>query len=210
MKAKVVVFFLVLQAVLLKAQTNVNADCINAIPLCSTPSFTFFATSGVGAVVDFSTTSNISNPTNDPFPPNAGCLKSGELNPQWLLLTVGNPGMLEFVFGAGNSANPQAGFYDWSMWPYSPTTCNDILNNTLAPVRCNWNASSQGGTGLASAANIAAVGGQAGNFGSPLQVNACQQFIICISNYSGVSTLVSFLSLCTASLSCNPICNSSY
>lgn len=192
------------------AQTNVNADCINAIPLCSNPNFTFFPTSGVGAVVDFSTSSLVSNPITDPFPPNAGCLKSGELNPQWLLLTVGNAGVLEFVFGAGTSANPQAGYYDWSMWPYSPTTCVDILNNTLAPVRCNWNASSSGGTGIASSANVANLGGTAGNYEAPLQVNACQQFIICISNFSGVNTLVSFQSLGTASLSCNPNCNPNY
>lgn len=194
----------------LRAQVNANADCINAIPLCNTPSFTFFATSGPGAIVDFSTSSSISNPINNPFPPDAGCLKSGELNPQWLLLTVGNAGILEFVFGAGNSPNPQAGCYDWSMWPYSPTTCQDIFNNTLAPIRCNWNATCNNGTGIASAANIAAIGGNAGDFGEPLPVNACQQFIICISNFSGVNTLVSFQSIGTASLSCNPNCNPNY
>lgn len=187
-----------------------NADCISAIPLCNTPSFTFFATSGPGSVVDFSTTSTISNPTNDPFPPNFGCLKSGELNPQWLLLTVGNAGLLEFVFGAANSPNPQAGCYDWIMWPYSSTTCQDILNNTLAPIRCNWNATCSNGTGIASATNIAALGGNIGDFGAPLSVNACQQFIICISNFSGVNTLVSFQSIGTASLSCNPNCNPNY
>ena len=34
----------------------------------------------------------------------------------------------------------------------------------------------------------------------------CQQFIICISNFSGVNTLVSFTSIGTASLTCNPTC----
>ncbi len=186
-----------------------NDDCIDAIPLCTNPSFTFNANSGPGNVIDFTTASNISNPQTNPNPPNSGCLLSGELKPQWLLLTVGNAGLLEFVFGAASSANPQAGFYDWAMWPYTPSSCSQIFNNTLAPIRCNWNANSSGGTGMASAANIP-TGGDPGNFEAPLAVNACQQFIICISNYSGVNTLVSFQSLGTASLSCNPNCNPSY
>jgi len=192
--------------------SQLNDNCINAIPLCSNPSFTFFSNSGPGTVVDFSVPaqSNISNPTPNPNPPNSGCLFSGELNPQWLLITVGNPGSLEFVFGAGNSANPQVGLYDWIMWPYSPTTCAGIFNNTLPPIRCNWNGSSTGGTGVASASNIAAVNGNSVNFQPPILVNACEQFIICISNYSGVNTLVSFQSLGSASLSCNPNCNPSY
>jgi gliding motility-associated-like protein len=208
---KHIFFFLVIFiSFSVKAQTNVNADCIDAIPLCNTPSFTFFATSGSGNVIDFNTSSSISNPTNNPFSPDNGCLKSGELKPQWLLLTVGNAGVLEFVFGAGNSPNPQNGCYDWIMWPYSPSTCANIFNNTLPPIRCNWNATCQNGTGIASGTNIAALGGNTGDFGDPLVVNACQQFMICISNYSGVNTLVSFQSIGTASLSCNPNCNPNY
>lgn len=206
MKKIITFLFIVLTAVIANAQ---NDDCIDAIPLCTNPNFTFNATSGPGNVIDFTTSSNISNPSTNPNPPNMGCLLSGELKPQWLILTVGNAGNLEFVFGAANSANPQAGFYDWAMWPYTPNSCNQIFNNTLPPIRCNWNATSTGGTGMASAANIPP-GGNPGNYEAPLAVNACQQFIICISNYSGVNTLVSFQSLGTASLSCNPNCNPSY
>ena len=193
-----------------KIISQTNADCINAIPLCTTPNFTFFATSGNGAVNDIPTGNNVSNPTSNPASANSGCLLSGENKPQWLLITIGNAGNLEFVFGAGTSANPQAGYYDWAMWPYSPGTCSNIMNNSLPPIRCNWNAISSGGTGIASSANYSSFGGNGGNFEPPLAVNACQQFIICISNYSGVNTLVSFQSLGTASLSCNPNCNPNY
>ncbi|MBK9283386.1 MAG: gliding motility-associated C-terminal domain-containing protein [Sphingobacteriaceae bacterium] len=186
-----------------------NADCINYIPLCSNPSFSFFSVQGVGNVNDLPNGNNISNPQTNPNPPNSGCLLTGENRPQWLLITVGNAGNLEFVFGAGNSPNPQVGFYDWAMWPYSPTACQNILNNTLPPIRCNWNATSSGGTGIAAPGNIPP-GGNSGNYEAPLAVNACQQFIICISNYSGVNTLVSFQSLGTASLSCNPNCNPNF
>ena len=191
------------------SQANINADCAQSITLCTTPNFTFNATSGVGAVQDIPNPSNISNPSTNPASANAGCLLSGELKPQWLLITVANPGNLEFVFGAGTSANPQAGFYDWAMWPYSANTCNNIANNTLPPIRCNWNATSTGGTGIASVANIPA-GGNPGNYEPVLAVNACQQFIICISNFSGVNTLVSFQTLGTSSLTCNPTCNPNY
>lgn len=205
---KIVLFILIL--VSLKGLSQVNDNCINLIPLCSNPSFTFFANSGSGTIVDFTSASNVSNPVNNPFPPNAGCLKQGELKPQWLLLTVGNAGLLEFVFGAGNSLNPQVGCYDWAMWPYSPTTCADILNNTLPPIRCNWNGTCNGGTGLASATTMATFNGASTQFEPPLAVNACQQFVICISNFNGINTLVSFQSLGSASLSCNPNCNPNY
>nr|MBA3665697.1 hypothetical protein [Bacteroidota bacterium] len=207
MKRLIIYTLLLCGIVNLKAQTN--ADCINAIPLCTTPNFTFFSTSGNGSVNDIPTGSNISNPSTNPNPPNSGCLLSGENVPQWLLVTIGNSGNLEFVFGAGNSANPQVGYYDWAMWPYNANTCSGIMNNTLPPVRCNWNATSSGGTGIASAGNIPP-GGNAGNYQPPLAVSACQQYIICISNFSGVNTLVSFQSLGTASLSCNPNCNPNY
>ena len=145
---------LLVSLVKLNAQTNINADCIDAIPLCSTPNFTFNATSGFGSVADIPTTATISNPGTNPASSNAGCLQQGELKPQWLLITVGNAGNLEFVFGAGTSANPQVGFYDWALWPYNALTCQGIQNNTLPPVRCNWNASNSGGTGIASGTNI--------------------------------------------------------
>jgi len=208
MKNKIIIsLVIIITSFFAKAQTN--ADCSNAIPLCATPSFTFYPVAGDGLVNDIPTGNNISNPQTNPNPPNAGCLLSGENVPQWLLITVGNSGLLEFVFGAGNSPNPQIGYYDWAMWPYSPSACQNIQNNTLPPIRCNWNATSSGGTGIASPGNIPP-GGNSGNYEAPLAVNACQQFIICISNYSGVNTLVSFQSLGTASLQCNPNCNASY
>lgn len=89
---KLIFFLLVTIISAYKAQTN--ADCVNAIPLCSTPNFTFFATSGNGLVNDIPAGSNISNPSTNPNPPNAGCLLSGENVPQWLLITIGNSGNL--------------------------------------------------------------------------------------------------------------------
>jgi len=207
---KKVLFFLVLFFTINNIRSQGNADCQNAQPLCSNPNFSFFTVPppSYGLINELSYPS-ISNPNVNPGSPNAGCLATNENNPQWLIITIGNAGMLEFVFGAANSPNPQAGFYDWAMWPYSPTACSQIFNNTLPPVRCNWNGPGSGGTGIASPSNIP-IGGSQSNYEPPLAVNACQQFIICISNYSNINTLVSFQSLGTASLSCNPNCNPNY
>lgn len=186
-----------------KAQ-NVAA-CNAAQPVCTNPNFQFTSSSGSGLTNGL----NISNPGTNPQtgngnnpsgPSNSGCLLSNGPGPQWLLITVSSNGNLGFSFGAAGSANPQIGFYDWAMWPYSPTACQNIFNNTLPPVSCNWNASSSGGTGM----GPVPAGAQAGNFQPSLNVTAGQQFIICISNYSGVNTAVSFSNTGTAGLSCNP------
>jgi gliding motility-associated-like protein len=203
------IIFLFLSFLTCTSLQSQNADCINAQPLCNNPSFVFNATPNNGAVNDLPGTNSVSNPASNPFSTNSGCLLSGENNPQWLIITIGNAGSLEFVFGAQNSSNPQAGYYDWAMWPYNATACNGIINNTLPPIRCNWNGSSTGGTGIASAGNIPP-GGSQSNFEPPLAVQACQQFVICISNFSNINSNVSFLSLGTASLSCNPSCNPNY
>ena len=193
------------------------AACNAAQPVCTNPNFQFTSSAGTGLPGSL----NVSNPTTNPQtgngnnssgPSNSGCLLSGGPGPQWLLITVSSNGNLGFSFGAAGSANPQIGFYDWAMWPYSPAACTNIFNNTLPPVSCNWNASSSGGTGM----GPTPAGANVGNFQPSLSVTAGQQFIICISNYSGVNTAVSFSNTGTAGLSCNPfviapktICNGS-
>ncbi len=190
---------------IVKGLAQVNADCVSAIPLCNVPTFTFYQTSGIGTYTDIPAGNNVSNPSTNPASNNSGCLNAGELNPQWLVLTIGNSGTLEFVFGASNSSHPQAGYYDWAMWKWDPQACAGIFNNTLPPVRCNWNGSSSGGTGIASTGKMPP-NSSPSNFEPPLTVNSCDQFIICISNFSGANTLVGFLNLGTASLSCDPNC----
>lgn len=181
------------------------AACNAAQPVCQNPNFQFTSSMGNGLITGL----NISNPNTNPQtgngnnptgPSNSGCLFSQGPGPQWLLLTVSSTGTLGFSFGASTSANPQAGFYDWAMWPYTPSTCNSIFANTLPPVSCNWNASSTGGTGM----GPTPPGGNVGNYQPALSVTVGQQFLILISNYSGVNTQVSFSNTGSAGLSCNP------
>ena len=198
-----IILFVSLLNISVKAQNA--AACNAAQPVCNNPNFNFTSSAGNGLTTGL----NISNPTTNPQtgngnnpvgPSNSGCLLSQGPGPQWLLLTVSSTGTLGFSFGGAGSPNPQAGFYDWAMWPYTPTSCAAIFGNTLPPVSCNWNASSSGGTGM----GPPPVGGNVGNFQPPLSVTVGQQFIICISNYSGVNTQVTFSNTGTAGLSCNP------
>lgn len=184
-------------------------DCTAAVNVCTNNSFSV-SPAGAG-FVDFTTSSNVSNPTNNPAgivpPGGSGCLKSGELNPTWMIINIQTPGTLEFSMGAGTGPGAQAGCYDWIMWPYNPaTTCSGINGNTQAPIRCCWNNHCSGGTGLASVANLPA-GGFADDYGAPINVNCGDKFILCFSNYSSVNTLVPLNFFGTAVVSCTPLTN---
>lgn len=176
-----------------KAQ-NVGA-CSSAQNICSNPNFTFTANNGPNGLPG---PLSVSNPGTNPQGINSGCLLTNGPGPQWLIMTVSTTGTLGFSFGANGSPNPQAGFYDWAMWPYTSTTCNGIFNNTLPPVSCNWNASTTGGTGM----GTIPPGGVAGNYQPALNVVAGQQFLLLISNYSSANALVSFTSTGSANITC--------
>ncbi|MBL7921789.1 MAG: gliding motility-associated C-terminal domain-containing protein [Bacteroidia bacterium] len=173
------------------------AACNNLVNLCTNSAFSFSANSGTGLVAGL----NISNPFSNPQAVNVGCMFTNVANPQWLLLNITSSGNLGFSFGAFFSAFPQAGNYDWIMWPYSPNACNDIFNNLLPPVACNWNCTGGGGTGM----GTVPPGGNPCNFQPSIPVTQGQQFIILITNPSGVNTPVSFANTGSAGVSCNPI-----
>ncbi|MBK9416962.1 MAG: hypothetical protein IPN62_06625 [Flavobacteriales bacterium] len=183
-----------------------TGDCPTVVCVCDP--YTFPITpSGFGSINEIPDPGTTSNPAfGGPIQPapwgdtNYGCLYAGELNSSWLRFTVGSTGTLGFSLGAGGT---QAGFYDWAMWLYSgPGTCSSINNDLQAPVRCLWNAVSWGGTGLA---NSIPPGGDPGNYGPELPVIAGQQYIICLSNYSYVTTTVPLDFFGTAEVQCGTV-----
>ena len=193
----------------IKTMAQVTAkDCTVAVNVCTNNSFS--VSPAGGGFVDFTTGFTISNPIGNPVgivpAGGMGCLKAGELNPTWMIINIQTAGTLEFSMGAGVGAGAQSGCYDWIMWQYLPTTCSGINANTQPPVRCCWNSFCSGGTGLASAANLPA-GGNAPDFGAPLNVNCGDKYIMCFSNYSGVTTLVPLNFFGTAIVSCSPVSN---
>lgn len=187
--------------------TTVTAsDCPQAVNVCTNLNFTIDP-SGWGALWEIPALGSTGNPEfyvgDGIFSPwgtdHYGCLMGQEINTTWMIVNISGSGSLEFTLGANGS---QTGFYDWTMFPYNATTCGAIMANSLAPVRCNWNYASYGGTGLASTIPS---GGVPENYETPLNVLAGQRYIICFSNWSSVTTVVPLVFGGTATVSCTPI-----
>lgn len=173
------------------------SDCPLAQPVCTNLNFQIDP-NGYG-LIDELCTSCIANPSTNPSSTNSGCLLSGELNSTWFLVNVAQGGTLEFSFGS-----PGGGFicYDWIMWQYNANTCANIVNNTQAPVACNWNGSCDGFTGMGTPLPT---GGIASNFEPQMTVATGDQFLICFSNYNSLITTVPLDFFGTADISCLPL-----
>jgi gliding motility-associated-like protein len=88
------------------------------------------------------------------------------------------------------------------MWPYNTSACDDIINDVLPPVRCNWNSPCENFTGVAD--NLPP-GGSPGNFEPGLPVVAGEQYLICLSNYSSQSTNLPLNFFGSADVSCTSV-----
>lgn len=177
------------------------SDCNSAVDVCTDLNFSI-KPNGVGAVNEIPASGTLpGNPLNNNpgGSGNSGCLWSNEKHSTWMTINISASGDLEFTFAGGTT---QGGYYDWIMYPYNPTACADISANNVAPVRCNWNGGNTGGTGLT---NVLPPGGDARNYEPALPVILGEQYIICFSNYSSVSSLVPLQFSGTASVSCIPL-----
>lgn len=199
-------FFLAVQ--LLKGQPA-SPDCINAFTVQSGFAVPITNTTGPGNVVDLTNTAthNISNPATNPSGLNSGCLLTGEPMPSWYIFRICNTGTFQVLVGSTINQYQQAGYYDWSLWKYTSTTCAKIMNNQIAPLRCNWNGSSTGGTGVLDTLNLPA-GGSKYNYELPLSVTAGDSLVMCINNYSAINYIIDFLSVGTSSINNCPIITS--
>jgi hypothetical protein len=188
-------FFLSI-GIFVSAQPN---DCIDAVPGCTTPSFAIAPNNPATNIVDF-TSGSISNPSSNPnsVPGNSGCLLSGETSSTFITISVVTSGTL-----AWSIIGPSGGCFDWIMWPYvNPTvTCGGITGNTIGPVACNWNGMCNGNTGMAPAGSLPP-GGDQSSYETPLNVTAGQQFLLCLSNYSGTSQNVNLNFFGSAGVAC--------
>jgi gliding motility-associated-like protein len=173
------------------------SDCASAVNICQNASFQIDPASGSGSVTEFQT-GTVSNPSTNPGSSNSGCLLSGELNPTWMVINVAGTGTLEFSFGQDNGT----GCFDWIMWPYTANSCTQIINNQLAPIRCNWNFPCEGFTGISTPPPP---GGDPSNFEPELNVTAGQQFLICLSNYSSQTTNLPLNFYGSANVSCTAV-----
>lgn len=176
-----------------------TSDAFQAINICSNPTFLLDPNSN-GTITEFSVGS-YSNPSINPASSNSGCLLTGEVNSTWLIVNVASAGSLEFSFGAPSTSTNKC--LDWIMWPYNgASTINQITNNSLAPIRCNWNATCQGFTGIASTLPI---GANQGDFEPTFQVTCGQKFLICLSNWNALNTVIPVNFFGTAGISCSTV-----
>lgn len=174
----------------------IASDCSGAVNICTSASFAVDP-SGSGSVVEF-TSGSVSNPSTNPGSANSGCLLTGEANSTWMVVNIATTGTLEFSFGADAASS---NCLDWIMWPYTgPASCTQIINNTLAPIRCNWNGACEGYTGVGSPPPA---GGDPSNFEPEINVTCGQRYLICLSNYSSASTAVPLSFFGTSSISCS-------
>jgi len=183
----------------------VASDCNQAVNVCTNINFQIDP-NGFGSVNEIPALGSLGNPDFLPdgfMSPwgtdNWGCLRAGELNSTWMIVNVLTGGSLTFTFGG---LGTQTGFYDWIMYPYNTGACGQVASNQLAPVRCNWNGVSFGGTGLGAPPPA---GGDPTNFEPPLIVAAQTQWLICFSNWSSVTTAVPLQFGGTAVVSCSPL-----
>ncbi len=176
-------------------QLAVNCDL--AMPGCTTPSFPITGTNPPYDITDFNA-GTFSNPSTNPNPTpgNMGCLLTGETVSTFITIYAITSGTLEWSI-----QGPTSGFFDWIMWPYNANACNDLWNNNLAPVACNWNLTSAGFTGMAAPGNLPP-GANQGNFEYALNVNAGDQFLLCLSNYSGTNQNVNLNFFGSATIAC--------
>ncbi len=182
------------------------SDCPDAVNICTNYSWAIDP-NGIGALNEIPPLGSLGNPDllwGDAVPSawgsdNYGCLRNNELNSTWMIINISGGGSLEFTFGG---LGTQGGFYDWIMYPYNATTCAGVMANTVPPIRCNWNLTTSGGTGLAA---TTPPGGDPGNYEPPLNVLAGEQYLICFSNWSSVTTVVPLEFGGTATVSCEPV-----
>jgi len=153
-------------------------DCLGAINVCSSVMSSNDSYFGPGLIDEIPAPGSISNPDINPAGYNSGCLLSGERNTVWYSINITSPGVLSWKL------THQPGCYDWIMYDLTNNSCSDILNNTLAPVRCNWNGACLTTAGMM---NVIPAGSSPFDFQAPLDVVAGQSFVLALSNWSGTS-----------------------
>jgi hypothetical protein len=107
------------------AVTSANSDCQNAISICTNTYSTTASYDDYGFIQDLPTTT---------------CLLSREQKTVWYIFTVQNSGSFTFTINTLKD-------YDFALYNITTSSCANINNGTLAPVRCNFSAT-YGNTGL--------------------------------------------------------------
>jgi gliding motility-associated-like protein len=194
---------LIMVVTLLSCNINLSAQnvgaCNNTRNICPGAPFTFTNTTNNKGLTPGL---GVSNPPLSPQGvPYGGCMFGDAVNPEWIIINIASSGNLGFILGAAGSPNPQSSFLHWNLYRYTPTTCTNIFNNTLAPLACNFNGFPTGGTGMGPLPAF----GFTVNYQPSIPVLQGEQYLLLVSNTSSLVTTVTFSNNGTAGLTCNPL-----
>lgn len=140
-------------------------DCFSSILICSPTYNQSNSYSGIGTIVDVA--------------PGQTCLGNGEVNSVWYSITATQSGTFGFQLNPVNATDD----YDFAVFNLTGDSCSSIANGTLAPIRCNYSATT-GPTGLSGGANQTNVGTSGPNQCSMINVNAGETYMILVSNFT--------------------------
>lgn len=167
MKRKYLIFALVLNFTCFFSYSQ--QDCTSALPVCSD--------ANSGGLVDGYGTDDF-NGANQ-----VGCLEPGlgvstiETNSYWFKIKMAASGQFGF------SIKPSGANEDWDFAVFGPnSSCNDLVD----PVRCNWtrlSGSGYTGVGVDPTNNV-----QTMAYEDWMDVNAGEEYLIMINQYSGTNT----------------------
>ncbi|MCB9033110.1 MAG: gliding motility-associated C-terminal domain-containing protein [Chitinophagales bacterium] len=143
-------------------------NCSNAQPVCISQSGPYPHQTGIGTG---------GNEING----NASCLKDGEKNSVWYVITVTQSGNLNFVISPVRPSDD----YDWAVFDITNHPCSAIKTNPALEISCNYSATS-GATGTTTNPNLSSNTDQYGPpFNSSIPVTAGQTLALVINNYTG-------------------------
>jgi gliding motility-associated-like protein len=150
-------------------------DCISANSVCNTVTAHPQSYTGPGLV-------------RNEINPGTSCLKSGEMNDVWYIITVINSGDLNFFIKPYNYQNIAGVImcddYDWAVFDITNANCSDIYSNPSLEVSCNYS-STQDITGTRAGELLSSQASNGSTWNKPIPVTAGQTLMLNVSNFSG-------------------------
>jgi hypothetical protein len=142
-------------------------DCFNAIKVCQNVYVQNNAYQGFGQKQELGSNT---------------CLSDNETNSSWYIFTVNKAGTLNIQISP-SLANDD---YDFAIFDLSNKSCDDIVNGTISPARCNYS-SSQGNTGLKPGFSGTSESSAGPNQCAPMLVNVGETYALLINNFTSTA-----------------------
>ena len=168
-----IVIFVFMISLSLKAQIPTTQDCLGAIPVCD-------------YVYSEANTADGEGNYDNEIPSNQSCpnhCMDGEKNTRWYTWTVINSGDLRLVITPATSSDD----YDWAVFNVTDYSCDDIYSHAIQMMSsCNASGTT-GPTGISSflgGSQNCNPGGNSNKWSIDLPVFEGESFVICVSDWT--------------------------